>query len=145
MDPSIPFILAAATAALFASHAQAVTYNGLALTPQMGWVRIIVRLYYHLLIVHQDNWNAFGCDVSEQLLLGTAEKMIDYGLRDLGYRYVILDDCWSDGRTSQGTLQVNRTKFPNGLAYVAGKLHDMGLWFGMYSSAGVYTCGQYGS
>ena len=44
------------------------SYNGLALTPQMGW----------------DNWNAFGCDIDEKLLLGTAQLIVDYGLRDLG-------------------------------------------------------------
>ena len=51
-----------------ASVAGAASYNGLAITPQMGW----------------DNWNAFGCDVNEELLLNTAQKMVDYGLRDLG-------------------------------------------------------------
>ena len=92
----------------------------------------------------QDNWNAFGCNVSETLLLGTAQKIVDYGLRDLGYYYIILDDCWSAGRTANGTLQPNVTKFPNGMKHVADQLHNMGLGFGMYSSAGMYTCGQYG-
>lgn len=49
----------------------AASYNGLNLVPQMGW----------------DNWNAFGCDVDEELLLGTARAMVNYGLRDLGYNY----------------------------------------------------------
>lgn len=44
------------------------SYNGLAMTPQMGW----------------DNWNAFGCAIDENLLLGTAQKIVEYGLRDLG-------------------------------------------------------------
>ena len=92
----------------------------------------------------QDNWNAFGCDVSEQLLLGTAQKIVDYGLRDLGYHYIILDDCWSAGRSANGTLLANTTKFPNGMAHVADQLHNIGLGFGMYSSAGLYTCAQYG-
>ncbi|MCJ1350814.1 MAG: hypothetical protein MMC33_000795 [Icmadophila ericetorum] len=90
-----------------------------------------------------DNWNAFGCSVSEELLLGTAQKMVDYGLRDLGYQYVILDDCWSAGRSESGTLMANTTKFPNGMAHVAAQLHGMGLKFGMYSDAGMYTCGGY--
>lgn len=54
---------AAAAAALFTSQASAKSYNGLAVTPQMGW----------------DNWNAFGCKVDEKLLLGTAQKIVDYG------------------------------------------------------------------
>jgi len=69
--------------------------------------------------------------------------MVDYGLRDLGYKYVILDDCWSTGRSVNGTLLPNMTKFPNGMKYVGDQLHSMGLKFGMYSSAGVKTCAQY--
>lgn len=64
-------------------------------------------------------------------------------LRDLGYYYVILDDCWSAGRSANGTLQPNMTKFPHGMGYVGDQLHSMGLGFGMYSSAGKYTCAQY--
>ncbi|MCJ1462622.1 hypothetical protein MMC07_001224 [Pseudocyphellaria aurata] len=128
MAPFIFWDLAVAAAlTLLTSYAEAASYNGLAITPQLGW----------------NNWNSFGCDVSETLLLGTAEKIVDYGLRDLGYRYVILDDCWSAGRTPNGTLQANETKFPNGMAHVADKLHGMGFLFGMYSSAGTYTCAQY--
>lgn len=44
------------------------SYNGLANTPAMGW----------------DNWNAFACMVSEELILNTAQKIVDFGLRDLG-------------------------------------------------------------
>lgn len=61
-----------------------------------------------------------------------------------GYYYIILDDCWSNGRTSNGTLQANATKFPDGIPAVAEKIHGMGLGWGMYSSAGKYTCAQYG-
>jgi len=52
----------------YAGAVGATSYNGLAVTPQMGW----------------DNWNAFACDVSEELILNTAQKIVDYGLRDLG-------------------------------------------------------------
>lgn len=58
------------------------SYNGLNLVPQMGW----------------NNWNAFHCDVNESLLLTTAQDMVDYGLRDLGYNHIVLDDCWAVGR-----------------------------------------------
>ena len=44
------------------------SYNGLALTPAMGW----------------DNWNAFGCKISQELILSTAQKIVELGLRDLG-------------------------------------------------------------
>lgn len=105
----------------------ATSYNGLNLVPQMGW----------------DNWNAFACDVSEKLLLETAQKFVDYGLRDLGYNYIVLDDCWSIGRNASGYLVHNPDQFPHGMKYIADQLHSMGLKFGMYSSAGILTCGLY--
>ena len=103
--------------------------NGLARTPQMGW----------------NNWNSLGCDVSESLLLETSRKLVDYGLKDVGYNYVVLDDCWQDpaGRDSTDHIIVDAQKFPNGMKYVAEQLHSQGLLYGMYSSAGEMTCARY--
>lgn len=126
-------LLAAFLALLVAANAQDVvipgasSYNGLNLVPQMGW----------------NNWNAFHCDVSEELLLETAQSMVDLGLRDLGYNYVVLDDCWSSGRNESGYLVHNSAKFPNGIKSIADQIHALGMKFGMYSSAGVFTCGRY--
>ncbi|KAL8743685.1 MAG: hypothetical protein Q9190_003989 [Brigantiaea leucoxantha] len=122
--------LAALTALLpsLSSAAGSKSYNGLAQTPQMGW----------------NDWNAFGCDVDQELLLDTAQLLVDYGLRNLGYNYVVLDDCWANmERSDNGSLVANATKFPDGMRYVSDQLHSMGLMFGMYSSAGYYTCAQY--
>lgn len=71
--------------------------------------------------------------------------MVNYSLRDLGYNYVILDDCWQDspGRNASGYLQANPSTFPHGMKYVADVIHSMGMKFGMYSSAGIYTCAKY--
>ncbi|KAH8650182.1 glycoside hydrolase superfamily [Xylariales sp. PMI_506] len=84
-----------------------------------------------------NNWNAFGCDVSEELLLTTAEAIVNLGLRDLGYNYVVLDDCWQsvDGRDKDGRLQPEPSKFPHGLNFISDHLHSKGLQYGMYSSA----------
>ncbi|KAH8758096.1 alpha-galactosidase [Hyaloscypha sp. PMI_1271] len=112
--------------ALFTGHAAGVN-NGLARTPQMGW----------------NNWNALGCDVSESLLLDTSKKLVDSGLRDVGYNYVVLDDCWSHGRDEEGFLEEDLEKFPSGMSAVADELHRQGLLFGMYSSAGEMTCARY--
>ncbi|PNH40014.1 hypothetical protein VD0004_g6918 [Verticillium dahliae] len=101
--------------------------NGLARTPQMGW----------------NNWNALGCDVSEALLLDTSKKLVDLGLRDLGYNYVVLDDCWSGGRDEDGFQYEDRTKFPSGMKAVSDAIHDMGMLFGMYGTAGEMTCARY--
>jgi alpha-galactosidase len=112
--------------ALLASPTSAVN-NGLARTPQMGW----------------NNWNSLGCDVSQALLLDTSRVLLDSGLRDVGYNYVVLDDCWSDGRGSDGYIIVDKHKFPQGMKWVAKQLHNMGFLYGMYSSAGELTCARY--
>jgi alpha-galactosidase len=137
-------LLAAAAASLY-SRVGAVD-NGLALTPQMGCM-FVLSTYSRCqpLIVLGDNWNSFGCAVSETLLLQTAQLIVDYGLKDLGYHYVILDDCWSAGRnaSNNNSLIADPKKFPNGMKAVADGIHALGLGFGMYSSAGKYTCGGY--
>lgn len=101
--------------------------NGLARTPQMGW----------------NNWNSLGCDVSESLLLDTSKILVNSGLRDVGYNYVVLDDCWSDGRDKDGFLKVDMKKFPSGMNSVSDHIHAQGLLYGMYSSAGEMTCARY--
>ncbi|KAL1874027.1 hypothetical protein VTK73DRAFT_581 [Phialemonium thermophilum] len=69
--------------------------------------------------------------------------MVQYGFKDLGYEYVILDDCWSVGRNSSGYLMPNMTKFPDGISGLADKIHALGLKVGIYSSAGTMTCARY--
>ena len=121
-------VLTAASGALLISQAHALyPVNELAKTPQMGW----------------NNWNSFGCDVNEELLISAKEKLVQFGLRDAGYLYIVLDDCWSAGRSPNGSLQANTTRFPNGMADVADRIHNAGFKFGMYSSAGTYTCARY--
>ncbi|EED81247.1 candidate alpha-galactosidase from glycoside hydrolase family GH27 [Postia placenta Mad-698-R] len=101
--------------------------NGLALTPQMGW----------------NTWNYFGCDVSEDTIVSAAKAMIQYDLPKYGYEYVISDDCWQapDRNATTGAPIADPTKFPSGMAAVADQVHLLGLKFGIYSSAGLYTCG----
>ena len=90
-----------------------------------------------------NTWNTFACDVSQDLMTSTAQRIVDIGLRDVGYYYIVLDDCWSDGRYDNGSLKPDFEKFPNGMAWLADQMHSLDLGFGMYSSAGKYTCGQY--
>ncbi|KAJ5663144.1 Alpha-galactosidase [Penicillium longicatenatum] len=101
--------------------------NGLARTPQMGW----------------NTWNSFACDMNETVVLQAAEKIVSLGFKDLGYHYVVMDDCWSAGRNSSGYLIPDPDKFPNGVADLADKIHAMGLKLGIYSSAGTLTCARY--
>jgi alpha-galactosidase len=62
----------------------------------------------------------------------------------VGYNYVVLDDCWSDGRGEDGYLIEDPVKFPSGMRYVSDEVHKLGLLYGMYSSAGELTCARYG-
>jgi alpha-galactosidase len=62
-------------------------------------------------------------------------------MRDVGYRYVVVDDGWmSPVRDNDGNLVPDRAKFPRGIAYVAERVHRLGLAFGIYTDAGTKTC-----
>ncbi len=96
--------------------------------PPMGW----------------NSWNTFTNQIDEQLILDAAKKLVSSGLKDLGYEYVVIDDCWSlKERDQNGRLVADPEKFPHGMKYVADKIHEMGLKFGMYSCAGTMTCAGY--
>jgi alpha-galactosidase len=102
--------------------------NGLALTPPMGW----------------NDWNAYGCNVSEALVKQTADKMVTSGLATAGYQYVNIDDCWlQHSRDASGNLQPDFTKFPDGISGTAAYVHSKGLKLGIYEDAGTATCAGY--
>lgn len=61
----------------------------------------------------------------------------------MGYNYVVLDDCWAEERGEDGYQVVDPIKFPNGMNHVSDQIHELGLLFGMYSSAGEMTCARY--
>ena len=97
-------------------------------TPPLGW----------------NTWNTFGPDVSDSLLRETADFLVDAGLAEAGYRYVVIDDGWSEKvRDSAGRLVPDRKKFPNGIKPVIDYIHSKGLKFGIYSCCGNLTCGAY--
>ncbi len=98
--------------------------DGLALTPPMGW----------------NSWNKFGCNVSEQLIKDTADALVATGMRDAGYQYVVIDDCWQVSRAADGTIVADPQRFPSGIKALADYVHAKGLKFGIYSDAGTLTC-----
>ncbi|EOQ98816.1 Alpha-galactosidase [Wallemia ichthyophaga EXF-994] len=102
--------------------------NGVAITPQMGW----------------NSWNTFACDIDQDVILQSAQKLVDLGLRDLGYNYVGIDDCWQADARDPDTnkLSYNMDKFPDGIKSVADQIHAQEMKVGIYSSAGTQTCGQ---
>jgi len=100
--------------------------NGLALTPPMGW----------------NSWNKFACDITEETVRKTADAMVSSGMRDAGYKYVVIDDCWHGKRDANGFIQADPQKFPSGIKALADYIHSKGLKFGIYSDAGRMTCGK---
>ena len=90
-----------------------------------------------------NNWNSTHCraEFDEAMIRGIADKFISLGLRDAGYQYVNIDDCWANWqRDKDGHLQPNPKRFPSGIAALADYIHKRGLKFGLYSSAGTSTC-----
>jgi alpha-galactosidase len=90
-----------------------------------------------------DSWNKFHCNPgpTDALIRQTADAMVSSGMAAAGYRYVVIDDCWSlAARDGAGNLQVDMTRFPNGMRAVADYVHSKGLKFGIYASIGTSTC-----
>jgi len=101
------------------------SYNGLALTPPMGF----------------NDWYQYRCTVSETNILANAQALVSNGLAELGYDYVNLDDCWmASTRAADGQLQADPARFPHGIKWLADQLHAMGLKLGVYESIGTTTC-----
>ena len=118
----ITVVIALATSTAAAPRAR--VGNGLALTPPMGW----------------NSWNHFGCNVSSTLIRGVADAMSTNGMRDAGYQYVVIDDCWQVARAADGTIVADSTRFPGGIKPLADYVHSKGLKFGIYTDAGRKTC-----
>uniref|UniRef100_A0A095A3Q8 Alpha-galactosidase n=1 Tax=Schistosoma haematobium TaxID=6185 RepID=A0A095A3Q8_SCHHA len=132
--------------------------NGLARTPPMGWSTVY----------------ALGCRVdcqrypnnclNEDAIKRTADKLVSDGWRELGYKYVILDDCWLATQRDPITnrIMADPSRFPNrstfivriylnsekifrfqGMEYIAKYLHSKNLLLGVTLSNGAMTCARY--
>jgi alpha-galactosidase len=88
-----------------------------------------------------NSWNAFNCSgLNETVVKSMADAFITTGMKDVGYQYVNLDDCWMDGRDSSGKLKPSASKFPSGIAALADYVHGKGLKLGIYSTPNTKTC-----
>ena len=95
-------------------------FENLALTPPMGW----------------NSWNTFECaGVNETVIREMADAMVEKGLKDVGYQYIVIDDCWQIGRDENGYIIVDKEKFPSGIKVLADYVHSKGLKFGIYSDS----------
>jgi alpha-galactosidase len=104
--------------------------RALGATPPMGW----------------NSWNAYNCNgLNEAVVKSMADAFITTGMKDVGYEYVNLDDCWMDGRDANGKLKWNASKFPSGIPALAEYIHSKGLKIGIYETPNTKTCaGIYG-
>lgn len=116
-----------------AQHTNA-TKSSQSLTPPMGW----------------NSWNHYACSgLNEDVIEKTASAMVSNGLKDAGYTYINLDDCWmASSRDSNGNLVPDSSKFPSGMPALVSYVHNLGLKFGLYEDVGTETCsglpGSYG-
>jgi len=109
--------------------------RGAAARPPMGW----------------NSWNAFGSDVDEAKLIGSAEAIVKNGLAAKGYRYIDLDDgWWLKRRLPDGRIIIRTKNFPSAVTPdgstsfrpLTDRLHAMGLKAGIYSDIGRNSCAQ---
>jgi alpha-galactosidase len=99
--------------------------NGVARTPPMGW----------------NSWNKFACDgINEKVVRASADAIASNGMKDAGYEYVVIDDCWQAGRDAAGNIVADAVKFPSGIKALADYVHGKGLKFGIYTDVGTKTC-----
>jgi alpha-galactosidase len=99
-------------------------FDSLALTPPMGW----------------NSWNHFHCDVNEDVIKEIADAMVSSGMKEAGYQYIVIDDCWQVGRDKEGYIIPDPERFPSGMKALGDYIHSKGLKFGIYSDAGILTC-----
>lgn len=97
----------------------------LAPTPPMGW----------------NSWNAFAKEIDEKKIKEIADVIVSSGMRDAGYKYLVLDDAWmGPERNTDGELMADSLKFPAGMKAVGDYIHSKGLKFGIYECRGRMTC-----
>lgn len=97
-------------------------------TPPMGW----------------NSWNTFANNINDSLIRESALALVESGLKDAGYEYVVIDDCWAlKQRDENGRLVPDPEKFPEGIRPVADYIHSLGLKFGMYTCVGERTCADF--
>ncbi len=123
----VGFLVTAACGGSFddAATAKDALVEPIAASPPMGW----------------NSWNTYGCAIDESLIKRQADAMVSSGMRDVGYRYINIDDCWmATTRDANGNFKANPTTFPSGIKSLADYVHARGLKLGIYSSPGPQTC-----
>jgi len=119
-------LLAVIAILVFGWHGKALrAQNAVALTPPMGW----------------NSWNTFECEVTDAKIRAAADAIAANGMKEAGYAYINIDDCWQGKRSTTGEITSNE-RFPD-MKALAGYVHSRGLRIGIYSSPGKKTCAGY--
>jgi len=90
--------------------------------PPMGW----------------NSWNHFGAQITDSDVRVVADTIASNGIREAGYKYIIIDDGWQGGRDHQGRLVPN-ARFPD-MRSLSDYVHSKELKFGIYSTPGPRSC-----
>lgn len=98
-----------------------------------------------------NSWNTFGCEVKDSDVRAAAKAMVDSGMSEAGYKYVVVDDCWfNPQRDPNGNLQGDPTNFPD-MKALGDYIHNLkrpdgtsaGMKFGLYMAPVDRTCAQF--
>jgi len=110
--------------------------NGVAKTPPLGWSSWLTC----------EDGDECGHDVcNEEEVKSSALAMQSNGMHALGWKYMVLDDCWAYSRNaSTGALTWDAARFPSGIPALIDWLHARDFAFGLYTSAGHETCSSGG-
>ena len=106
------------------SQVTPVSMSNLAPTPPMGWA----------------SWNHYFCDYNDQTIREQADALVSTGMRDLGYKYVLIQECIAPARNADGSLMVDAKRFPHGMKELVDYIHSRGLKAGIYTDIGPHTC-----
>jgi hypothetical protein len=93
-------------------------------------------------IMGWSSWNHFRVNIDEKMIREQADALISSGMYDAGYRFINIDDGYFGGRDANGNLLINKSKFPSGMKALADYIHGRGLKAGIYTDAGMNTCGS---
>ena len=96
-------------------------------TPMMGWA----------------SWNNYRVHINEAIIRTQATALVATGMKAAGYQFINVDDGFFGGRDAAGRLKNHPSRFPGGLAAIAAYIHSKRLKAGIYSDAGINTCGSY--
>ncbi len=88
------------------------------------------------------SWNNYRIHINEEIIQSQADAMVRLELNKHGYRFINIDDGFFGGRDSNGNLLYHKQRFPNGMKSLARYIHSKGLKAGIYSDAGINTCGS---